>query len=535
MVARRVPGLLLTTLVAVLATTSTARAWTRSIVGSAEAKIDLEDDGTAAVLLRLDLEVQAGWLQELELAELGADVVLDRARAPYFRSEDGEIFRPEAEVDDEGRIRLSFSRREAPRRGEYRVFIRYRSKVDAVAVEVEGKPYARVTWSVPAWETGLHGVSVELQAPKGASVPPESADAPAGVDLRIAEHPNRTVFEWNRVHLPRMTPWSLTVDVPGESIALPAKPRRPAPQGFKPLATETRRPPAWTLVIVALLALFKRRSIERTLGSEVLLLGVTWAPVLAVTAALVAAGQWLGLDDVLWALPLIALVVHRPISLDPSPASVPWRPCGSHDLPQPKAWIGDFLDVTTGIGLFLFGLSSMFLFAVGQPTGALLVLVLFSFGTRYHTVPGPAEASLRLRGFVSELRLPADAPPIALGWEIASGRCVRARLHLPSHRVGLSSLGFVVASRSDGFVVRRCVMLLVETRAQSDADDLVRRRLRPGTELRKSNGVIVRLVEWNTEALELVRALSRQAPKPVKTSRGTWLLHEMSEPSKKAA
>jgi hypothetical protein len=78
-------------------------------------------------------------------------------------------------------------------------------------------------------------------------------------------------------------------------------------------------------------------------------------------------------------------------------------------------------------------------------------------------------------------------------------------------------------------------MLLVETRAQSDADDLTRRRTDAEPDLRSSDGSILRLVEWNAEAVELLRVLARKAPKPVKASRGTWLLREISEPPRKAA
>jgi hypothetical protein len=54
-------------------------------------------------------------------------------------------------------------------------------------------------------------------------------------------------------------------------------------------------------------------------------------------------------------------------------------------------------------------------------------------------------------------------------------------------------------------------------------------------ELRGPDGLITRLLGWDAQALELVRTLSRRTPKPVKTSRGTWLLQEIAEPSQKAA
>jgi hypothetical protein len=94
------------------------------------------------------------------------------------------------------------------------------------------------------------------------------------------------------------------------------------------------------------------------------------------------------------------------------------------------------------------------------------------------------------------------------------------------------TLSFVVASSPLGFVLRTKVMLLVETRAQSDADDITRRRTNAEPDLRSADGSILRLLEWDADAVELLRVLAR---KPAKASRGTWLLREISEPRRKAA
>jgi hypothetical protein len=112
---------------------------------------------------------------------------------------------------------------------------------------------------------------------------------------------------------------------------------------------------------------------------------------------------------------------------------------------------------------------------------------------------------------------------------------VRLRIELPEARAGLSSVSFVVASSRVGYVWKRRVMLLVHTRAQSDADDLMRRRSAVDDAFRTADGSVLRLVEWNEDAFALLRALARRAPKPVKASRGTWLLRELSAPGKKAA
>ena len=53
-------------------------------------------------------------------------------------------------------------------------------------------------------------------------------------------------------------------------------------------------------------------------------------------------------------------------------------------------------------------------------------------------------------------------------------------------------------------------MLLVETRAQSDADDLMRRRTKAEPHSRSSDGSILRLIEWDYEAVELLSGTCSQ-------------------------
>jgi hypothetical protein len=531
---RRVTGLLLFAFVAVLGSSSPAQAWTRTVVKGARATVDIERDATLSILLRLDVEVHAGWLHEMQLAGLGPGVDLNRYRPPYFRSEEGEIFRPEAEVDEDGTIHLSFPRREAPRRGEYRVFMRYRTKADVTPVQVKGEPRARVVWSVPAWETGLHDVSVEMRAPRGSTVPIEANDESPGVEFNIDDEGKRTVVEWRRIHLPRMTAWPLALDVPAEAIVLPATAEAPTPMGFRPLKIPERRPIAWALFLLAALVLLKRRSVEARMGRRSLLLQAPWAVVLTVTAAVLAAGQWVLPNYLVYALPLTTLALHRPATWVAPTERDTWRAAPSKDLPQTRAAASDFLDATTKTGLAGLVAGGVCLTAFSEPTAALLLLPLFLTGTRHHTANTAEQTADALRLFASELRAPAS-PQMSFSWELSSNGVPRLRVHLPSHRAGLMSLSFVGTSSSRGFVLRHEVMLLVETRAQSDADDLTRRRTHAEPDVRSSDGSILRLLEWNPEAVELLRALAHEAPRPARASRGTWLLREISLPRREAA
>jgi hypothetical protein len=166
---------------------------------------------------------------------------------------------------------------------------------------------------------------------------------------------------------------------------------------------------------------------------------------------------------------------------------------------------------------------------------ALLALPAFSIGTRLHAAPTATESANVLGRFAAALRVPDGAPEMAFAWQLSSDGLPRLTFVFPGHRAGLLSLSFVVATSRIGSVRRRKVMLAVETRAQSDADDLVRRRTRTEPGARAPGGHNLRLVEWNAEAIELLRTLARKTPKPAKASRGTWLLREISELRRHAA
>jgi hypothetical protein len=526
---------LLFSVLAVLFSTATpARAWTRTIVHSASARVEVEADATLQVLLRLDVEVHAGWLHELELVDLGSDVELDRDYPPYFRSDEGEVFRPEAQLRDDGRIRLSFPRREAPRRGEYRVYIRYRTGADVSAVEVEGQRRARVVWSVPAWETGLHDVSVEFRAPKGSRVPDKMLDASPGVSVQVTEAPRRTLIRWRRIHVPRLTAWPLALDAPGESIALPTDASTPPPPiAFRPLPTPMEHPIAWVTFAIALLALIKRRVVELKLGRQQLWLDFGWPTALVAVSTIAGTAQFLAPTHLAWGLPLILLALHRPLRKPTPPEARTWAQA-RFDRNARELMLAP-LDGTTALGALTLLTCSAGFFAIGEPKGALLLLPLFFTGTRHHGPPSSSEARRILSAFVSSLRVPEHAPPMGFVWERANDGAHRVRIELSNARTGLLSVSFVVTSSSTGFLRERSVMLLVRTRTQSDADDLMRRREHGGNALRAVDGSIARLVPWSDEAIELLRVLARRVPKTTEASRGTWLLRELAAPDRKAA
>jgi hypothetical protein len=334
-----------------------------------------------------------------------------------------------------------------------------------------------------------------------------------------------------------MTAWPLAVDVPVDSIAMPATESNAViPSGFRTLPSPERRPIAWSLLLIAVLVLVKRRSIEARLGERVLWIGAPWGAVLLITAFVVAIGQWLGPNHLVCAIPLLAFALHRSANGSPAFQRKHWVPVPAKKPSGNEISMDDLMDGTTFAGMTALLLAGAGLMALAQPSASVLLLPLFFTGTRHHFPPTVAENTRTLRMFASNLRLPIDAPEMAFGWERATeDGALRLRAHLATQRSGLLTLGFVVAASPVGFVSRRKVMLMVETRAQSDADDLMRRRVDVEPDLRASDGSILRLVDWNAEAIELLRVLARKAPKPIKASRGTWLLREISEPRRRAA
>ncbi|MEM7138096.1 MAG: hypothetical protein AAF500_16055 [Myxococcota bacterium] len=512
-----------------------AAAWTRAMVESANATVEVRDDAETSVFLDLRLRVHAGWVNELEIATLGSDVVVDPRRPPYLRAEDGEVYRPETELTEDGRIRLSFERRGAPRKGEYRVLVRYRAKAKVSAVP--GTDEAEVVWSLPAWETGLHDVTVDVRAPRGSVVPNALRDSSPGVTLATHERPRATQFVWRRIHLPRHTPWNLRFRVNKGAIALPtAEPALPTAEPFTPLAPIEGQDLPWSVLVLALLVLVKRRAIEVTMGPEAHLVRLRWPAVLGLASACVGLVMLFAPSEPLLAIPVLALMLHRPSERFAVPDEHGWRVRPPSVRIRRETPLGDLLDGTQPVGWIVGGVALITIIALGQPIVALAALPVFLTGTGHHRPPTPTESEQLLAAFISDLRLEDTAPPMGFCWEAREGSPPRCRIVVPSARPGLLSLSCVAVTSKIGCVAQRRVMLLVQTRAQSDADDLVRRATASEPDFRAADGRLGRLIEWGPDVYALVRSLEcRTHLKPVRKATGSWLLRQMGKRTSKAA
>lgn len=194
-----------------------AVAWTEAQVESVQAEVALEPSGEALVAMELRVRVRGGWLEALEVAGLDEDYVLDE-ESVVFADEDGQRFSPRVSPRDDGRVSLSFRRRSAPRRGRYRVALRYRTNLAGRSTRPLEGGRVHVEWTLPGWRSGLDGVSLSFVAPAGARFAAEESTR-ASIERNEESLPDgRVRLSWRRAHLPRTVPWTIAIDVPSEAM-----------------------------------------------------------------------------------------------------------------------------------------------------------------------------------------------------------------------------------------------------------------------------------------------------------------------------
>jgi hypothetical protein len=186
---------------------SAARAWTEAHVREADVALSLCDDGRLEVELDLALEVRGGWLEQLELPGLDEDgLTLAEGEPALALLEDGEQV-PAQVSHRASTVVLKFARRDGLRRGLHHVRLRYtltRSRV----VSAGEQP---LTWTLPGFEAGLRRAAIRVRGPSGMSAQevPELAQAVEAGDVA-----GRRVLTFTRVHVPRATPWTISVGLP---------------------------------------------------------------------------------------------------------------------------------------------------------------------------------------------------------------------------------------------------------------------------------------------------------------------------------
>lgn len=483
-----------------------AQAWTDAQVHGADADVVMAADGRAEVTLTLLLRIRGGWLQGLEIAGLEGDATLledPRMVSIPPEGEAPERFHPRASVreprgdDPAARIQLSFRRRESPRRGRYRIVVRYTTNLGERLMPREDGDGWKGEWILPAWRSGLDGVTITLRLPPGARFDPD--DAPrALVERERFDEGGMTVLRWDRAHLPRTTAWSLPFDLPEDAIApaLADRLRVGAPEDdgdaprTEPAATpvtaeeapaseapaaEAPAPPwlAFALALAMLLtgtlfeceALRRRarpRPLVRSLPLRALLMGA-----LAAADALLA----LPLGGRTLALAAIVLVGWQRSAEPAAPRPGRWRPL------TPSTPLAGGPALTTAAllaGLAFVGFGAACLGDPARPSWAVIALVapLLHGGAR-RLPPSLAARRAALLELAAAIRAPleASAALALVGHADEEGiGDIRLRWSLANERPGVHRLDLVLTDeRGPGGLLRKA-RLLVVTEAGSVAE-----------------------------------------------------------------
>ncbi len=516
-------------LVVVLATPGTALAWTDAHIDGVRAKVEVDPNGKAEVTLNLSIDVRRGWLTALELRGLAPDLELSQ-RYMVLRSEDGERYHPEVEVGPEGGIILAFERKDAPRRGQYRTTIRYRTDLARSPSTELGDRWARVSWSLPAWEAGLTDIVVEIRAPKGSR--PVPIDQGAGVRVTQTERGDKTIIRWKRVQLPRMTPWLVTFDLPASNWVTPTI-RKSATVTAEPMAIEPIDPPeptepvrGWLLsALLALCCLLKRQTgrLRPWLPASP---GVAFAGLAALVTITEAPWVWLS-----W-LGMVAISLKRPQGATLTAPLGQWRSVGAKRLGRRKIREGDWLDATTPTGLLaLFSIGLVVVLSFDQETAATALVFfvpVFLCGTRFHRGITPQARLHRLLEFLRGQRLPAWANglaygPVAFATPAGEWLDARVRIHCKKWSPGVHSVDLVVGDRPAGLALRSTIEILVVARAASPAHDLLRGSARHASTAYRSNALTAFSLPWSEASLRVICELVADPDAKAARDSGTWI------------
>jgi hypothetical protein len=207
----RVSALVLGLLVLSLA--EPVAAWTNAHVRELTAEIEPHADGRAEVTLELSVDVQGGWLERLDLPGLDEDLSIDPNQGAWLVLEDGTQQFAQTRVRH-GELELRFDRATAPRRGLHRLGVRYETVLAPETGELDSEDGARVRFALPGWEAGLERAEVRWLVDAGA----HGVDDPS-VAQQVSEEPGsngKQLVRFVRVHVPRSTPWSVSLDLPGK-------------------------------------------------------------------------------------------------------------------------------------------------------------------------------------------------------------------------------------------------------------------------------------------------------------------------------
>lgn len=519
-------------LIVAMAIPQTAAAWTEAHIDRVAAVVDVQPDGEATVTLNLSIEVHRGWLSALELGGLAPGLKVITRRA-VLRSDEGERFVAAVDVDPEGSLTLAFERREAPRRGRYRTSIQYRTMLSDAPTAV-GARRDKARWTLPAWETGLNGVVIEARLPQGAK--PIVTDQPAGVSVKRTTRGTKTSLRWERVHLPRMTPWTVSFElpsarqVPDKSQVATVAAAIPTPLSLALDRSAPASPHAPTFLIGVLLALCCL--LKRVTGTLKPLITLSMPSTIATFGALLVLTEtpwlWLG-----W-LGMLAMALKKKAKPTAAMRLGQWTQVRAAERERKRERFepGHLCDVTTWPGiasLMAFtAAASVSLDAQTSIVAITVFLAIVSTGTRLHSGISPQARLQTLLGFFRNRTTPSWANGLAYGpvaYAAPDGQWLDARLRVHSEEwvSGVQSVDLVVGDLPVGLALRPTIGFLIVTRSASCAEDLVRGNLRSPTCAYRSPALTAFFVPWSHAALRVVRELVSDPDAEAERDSGTWI------------
>lgn len=480
---------------------STALGWTRAQIHGAQAHVELVDDATAQVALTIQLRITGGWLSELELPGLAADIVPDIDKPASVIAVTGEKYAPHL-VLDHGIWRITFAdKHSAPWRGDYTVMLLYREPLNTQQMDSTTR---RVHWTMPPWRLGMEEPRIWISAPNG-SRPVQSADANVfGTETTLSVR-GRTLITHRRSQLPRDTQWAVAVDVP---VIAPvadihdASATLPTPRTSTAIDVRSDREwlpesvwlPAWILLLACLkrrlssaLALRRRCSVRPLIP----LPGLPHRAALAFTLTALGGLLWheqASVAAALW-VTVVLLTIDRSFDHEPATAT---RWCAVAPVVQSyrvriREWLGPhgWMDVTTPTGAttLMCAYAAMLMIArldLRQSQAltvlALLLTPLWTTGTRLH-MPWDGERigrvltewSQRNRNALAPSLAHFDGPLLCLDHHDAA-RDARLPLRFQHPVSGLDGVDLTLVT--DARSLRRRVALLAQA-CEGSAADLV--------------------------------------------------------------
>ncbi|MBX3248252.1 MAG: hypothetical protein KF901_13820 [Myxococcales bacterium] len=516
---------------------SVALAWTDTHVQTASASLRVHEDASVDVALVVRVQVRGGWLESLEIAGLDPGLTVAEGSIDV-RSDEGERFPARASATDDGRVTITFPRRAGPRRGHHTLALRYRASL-ASRISDAQDDHVRVSWTFPGWQSGLDGVSIAIDAPRGARFVDED-DLLVTLAREREVRGERAILRWRRAHLPRTLAWELSFEVPRAEMTLTASERGTDGRdlarelagersgGGAPLnddvndhvhdevdrgavAPATRSagstieaftgPALVGLLCLVALLLFAREARSRGARPRGWLPGPTTLRAGIIVFA--AAGAALFDGPSAWALLALApLATLQRSALATTARLGVWQRARAADLQIARRAGGtralDLVDATRPLGLLVlavvWGVATR---APGVELAHLLLGTLAFFASRRRLPAPPYERLGALLRYAGTLQLPEGVAVALVVHRDTQGRAQDARLRLvTTHRPsGTLRLDVVIADEEGGGGLVAIPRGLVVTREASAAEERVN-EAHPGLVARRGpGGRLARLVE----------------------------------------